>query len=90
MNHETIRVSEGESADEEKYALYLKHFLALKKSCRELLELYFSRVSESVICQTLGLKNVMEVKNKKRHCKEKLNLMVQSDPLFKEINERKN
>ena len=67
--------------------LLMKHLNKLSKICREILTLYSLGYSEKKIIKNLNLIDRNVVKNKKYYCKEKLRMMIISDPLFDDIYE---
>ena len=77
---------QGEEA--EFYALFIKHMQRMDPRCIEILEMYFSHVSEKEIKEKMGLKNINMAKDRKRFCKEKLRQLIQLDPIYSEINGR--
>ena len=86
----TDRMDEYPDAGSEKSGsrmyLLIKHLNLLSETCRDVLILFSLNYSEQKISKILNLGSVKAAKNKKYYCKEKLQRMIKSDPLYSEIN----
>jgi RNA polymerase sigma factor (sigma-70 family) len=63
--------------------LFLQHFQQLGETCREILELYFQKVSMREIAEKLQTTEGY-LKKRKFVCKEKVVKAIQQDPLYQE------
>lgn len=67
--------------------LFINHFNQLGADCRQLLRLFFDKISFAEIAVQLNT-SVGYIKKKKFKCKERLVTAIQHDPLFKELNKK--
>lgn len=69
----------------EKYALYQKHFQTIGEGCQKLLKLFFEGKNMKMITQIMGFGSEQYARKRKFNCKEKLVNNIKSDPLFDEL-----
>jgi RNA polymerase sigma factor (sigma-70 family) len=69
----------------ERYFLYRKMFLRLGGDCQKILSLFLEKVSMEEITIIMGYSSVGYTKKRKFECKEKLILLIQQDPQFREL-----
>lgn len=73
------------SQDEERYSLFQKHFLLLAKECRDILKLFYERISLEEIASRLGYSSGNYVKKRKFFCKEALVKSIKEDPVYENV-----
>lgn len=69
----------------EQYALYRTKFLELGVECREVLSLFFDKVSMAEIVKKMNYSSVSYAKKRKFLCKERLVKRIQSDVKYQEL-----
>ena len=70
--------------DREKRNLMYKHFDALSDDCRQILEMFFSKVPMAKIAEVLETSEGY-IKKRKYVCKTRLMDQIRNDPAFKEL-----
>lgn len=71
--------------ENEKYFLYRKMFLRLGEDCQKVLDLFLQKIKMDEIMKQMGYGSISYTKKRKFLCKEKLAMMIQSDPSFTEL-----
>lgn len=81
MDDETQSVFE----DNERYALYQKHYSKLAEDCKKILKLFLENNSLKKIAEIMGYKSEQYAKKRKFMCKGYLVKSIQKDPKYKEL-----
>jgi RNA polymerase sigma factor (sigma-70 family) len=71
--------------ENEKFALYQKHFEKLEEDCKKILKLFVNKTSLKEIAAIMGYKSEKYAKKRKFLCKEYLINSIQKDPNFKHL-----
>ena len=76
---------EEQSAEQEQFRIYQKHFQILPKDCQEILQLFLKKVPLKEIAQKMNIKSDKYLKKKKFICKEALIKRIKNDPDYKRL-----
>ncbi len=68
------------------YFIFRIHFNQLSKSCKQILKMFFEKISYDEMAKILNLKSGGVVRRRKFRCKEALIETIKSDPKYLEIN----
>ncbi|NOY38368.1 MAG: sigma-70 family RNA polymerase sigma factor [Chlorobi bacterium] len=71
--------------EDEKYALYLRHFSRLEKTCREILALFFRGIGYEEMSRRVKGYSLHYLPRKKQKCFKKLVDGIRQDPSFKRL-----
>ncbi|MGF7139347.1 RNA polymerase sigma factor [Roseimarinus sediminis] len=69
----------------DRYRLFQEHFQKLGKDCKQILQLFFDKLTFKQIADTLGYTSESYAKKRKHQCKEYLVRSIKQDEEFKKI-----